>query len=147
MKKYTILLIGAGAAIAFWLYRKKKAAENLQVFFKDLFIKKGRGTVVPDIFARFNIINGSSAALSVRSLTGEIFVNGISVSSVQQLERLTIPGNSVAVLTVKIVTPVLNLAQLAYNLATNKKQLKIKFEGNINSSGVLIPISEELKVI
>ena len=146
MKKYLPIILTGAAAIFFYFFSRTQAAKNLKIYFRDLQLKKIKGKVLPEIFARFTINNGSNTPLSINSIVGDITVNGSALSSVSQFEKMTIPANSASVLNLKIQTPALNVAQVVYSMFGKKQSVTVGFEGTVNSNGILIPISQSVKM-
>jgi len=141
------LVIGGAIAI-FYILRKSGSAKTLRIYFRDIIFRPKSGFNLPDIYARFNVINGSPTTLTLDSLTGDIFINGVVLSSVSQLQKQDFSPNSETVISIKVATPgaqaVLSLLQL---LREKTKGITVSFEGNVRSEGVIIPISKSIKLI
>lgn len=144
MKKALPFILTGAAVLLFYFYSKGAAAKNLKVYFKDIYTKKIKGQLFPAIYARFTINNGANTPLTVNSIVGDITVNGNAFSSVSSFDKYTIAANSSSVLTLKIETPVTSVAQLVYNLLTRKEKINVRFEGTVNSTGVVMPISQSI---
>jgi LEA14-like dessication related protein len=145
MKRNTIIILGVVAAAGLYFFMRGKAAKRLQVAFYDLKLGEIKGLKIPDIFARFKIINPTSTPLSVNSIAGEVFLNNILFSSVSNLDKAQIPGNSETLYSVKI-TPGLSAFYALYNLIKNKKNADIVFKGTVNTTGVVLPINEAVSL-
>jgi len=144
MKK-SFLFIGVGAAILLYLLSKKSAAKNLKVYFQTLSVKKSRGFNFPTIQAVFRIVNPTSSTLTIDSIAGDINVNGKFLSSLSQTETLTIAANSETLYTINIKTPIFNaLSTLVELVKARSKNIKVSFDGTVNSGGILLPISETI---
>jgi LEA14-like dessication related protein len=141
MKKYLpFIVIAAGAA--FYFLSKGGAAKKLRIYFKDLNFGKSTGWKIPDVFARFRIVNPTNTALTVDSIAGDIFVNKNLLASIQNLGKVTIPANSEIIYPIKIQTSAFNVLNTVYQFIKNKEKVNIYFEGTVNSSGLALPIKQ-----
>lgn len=145
MKNKSFIFIGLGAAVLLYILSKKSAAKNLKVYFQTIGFKKGKGLNLPTVQAVFRIINPTNSTLTIDSIAGDILVNGSLLSSLSQIDKLNIPGNSESLYTVNIKTPVFNVLSTVYMLFKNKtKKLNIEFTGSVNSGGIIIPINQNV---
>ena len=97
---------------------------------------------VPEIFARFNVINPTNTPLSITSIAGQINLNGYQFTTVQNLEKTNIPANTTTIYSVKVNAPGITALLAVYKLIKNKQDAEIEFSGTINTTGVVIPIKE-----
>jgi LEA14-like dessication related protein len=146
MKRNALIIGGIIAAVAAFYFFRIKAAKKLQVYFKDITVGNITGLKIPDIFARFRIINPTDTALDVKSVAGSIYLNGKLLTSINNLQKQTIAPNSEDIYSLKIVTPPLNLVLAIVSLIRNKKTAEITFEGVVNTSGFAIPVKESVNV-
>jgi hypothetical protein len=146
MKKILPFILTGGAIILFYFLNKKATADRLKVIFKNIHFKKSTGAALPDIFAEFLLINGTNTPLSITSIVGDIFINGKSLSTIQYLQKLDIPANSTSTLNIKVITPILSLLSVAYNLIIRKQKFSATFKGTLNSNGILLPIEQDITV-
>jgi len=146
MKKALPIILTGAAAIFLYFVSKANAAKKLKIYFRDLSTKKIPGQILPSIFVRFNINNGSNTPITVNSIVGDIFVNNNPLGSVSNFDKFTIAANSQSIYSVKIDAPITSIAQTVFNLFKKKQKFSVRFEGNVNSSGVLIPISQKLEL-
>jgi len=142
MKRNTIIILVIAAAAGLYFFTRGKAAQRLQIFFQDIKLGEIKGLKIPDIFARFRVINPSSTPLSINSLAGEIYLNGKLFTTVSNLQKTQIAANTETIYSVKVVTPGLNAFYALYNLIKNKKDAQIEFKGTVNTTGVVLPITE-----
>jgi len=145
MKRNTIIILTVVAAAGLYFFMRGKAAQRLQVAFFDLKLGEIKGLKIPDIFARFKVINPTSTPLSVDSIAGQVFLNNILFSSVSNLEKARIPGNSETIYSVKI-TPGITAFYALYNLIKKKENANIVFKGTVNTTGVALPINEAVSL-
>ena len=142
MKK-SYLFIGIGAAVLLYLLSKSSAAKNLRVYFQTLSLKKPKGLNFPTVQAVFRIVNPTSSTLTIDSIAGDITVNNKFLSSLSQIDPISIPANSETLYTINIKTPILNALQTIVSLFKSKsKSFKVDFVGTVNSGGILLPINE-----
>lgn len=144
MKKATWWIVGGAAAIGLYFLMRGKAAKRLQVYFKDIKIGEIKGVKIPDIFARFRVINPTSTPLSVDSIAGSIYLNGNLFTDVSNLQKQSIPGNSETIHSVKVSAPGLSAFLAIYNLIKKRQDAEIEFRGTVNTTGFAIPINESV---
>lgn len=144
MKKYLPYIAGGVAFIALYFITRGRAAKKLLINFKDITIGKIEGVKIPDIYVRFNVINPTNTPLSITSIAGQIFLNGYQFTTVQNLEKASIPANTTTVYSVKVSPPGLTAFLAIYKLIKDKKDAIIEFRGSVNTTGVIIPINEEV---
>jgi hypothetical protein len=143
MMKKSFLYIGIGAAVLLYLLSKSSAAKNLKVYFQTLSLKKPKGLNFPTVQAVFRIINPTSSTLTIDSIAGDITVNNKFLSSLSQIDPISIPANSETLYTINIKTPIFNALQTIVSLFKSKsKSFKVDFVGTVNSGGILLPINE-----
>ena len=103
MKKQ-FLFIGIGAAILLYFLSKSSAAKNLKIYFQTLSLKKSKGFNFPTVQAVFRIVNPTSSTLTIDSIAGDITVNDKFLSSLSQIDPISIPANSETLYTINIKT-------------------------------------------
>lgn len=141
MKKILpFLLIGGAAALYFM--SKAGAAKKIKVYFKDVYFGKITGWRLPDIFARFRIVNPTNTALSITSLAGDLYFNKSQLASIQNLEKIDIPANSEIEYKIKIEGSPLQLATTLWSYFKSKQKITLSFDGSVNSGGIVIPIKQ-----
>lgn len=141
MKKYLPIIFVAGAA-ALYFISKGSAAKKIRVYFNDLSLGKSSGFRLPDILARFRIVNPTNTPLTVDSIAGDIFLNKNLLASIQNLTPITIPANSEILYPIKINLSAFNIINTVYNLIKNKQKINVYFDGTVNSSGVAFPLKQ-----
>jgi LEA14-like dessication related protein len=144
MKKYGVYIATVIGAVALYFLSKAQAGKQVKVYFNSLSLGKVKGLNLPEILAKFRIVNPTNTPLSVRSLAGDIFVNDSQFASLQQNEPLEIPANNEVIYTVKLQVPALSILTTVLPLLKSKKKIKITYTGTINSMGILIPISDTI---
>jgi LEA14-like dessication related protein len=146
MKKYLPFIVIGAAGLALYFISKGSAAKKLIINFKDITVGKIEGVRIPDIFVRFRIVNPTSTPLTVKSIAGQIFLNGNLFTTVQNLELVNIPSNTETIYQVKVSPPGLTAFLSLYKLIKNKQNADIQFRGTINTTGVSLPINESVNV-
>ena len=142
MKFSYLLPIGAGA-VALYFWSKAQAGKNIKVYLSG--VSLGRGSnVIPDIFAKFRIVNGSNTPITLKSIVGDLFVNDKQIASVSNTESFDIPANKEVFYSVKVSANVLSLISIVTNLIKAKQRIKVAFNGTINTTGLTIPIEQTI---
>lgn len=140
MNKTTGLLLLASAGVILFFLSRKNAAKFIKAYFLTVDIQRGQ------FIAKFKIVNPSNTPVEIKGITGEIYVNGKLLAMVNNFIATTIPANNQIIYPIKIETTGLSLATTIYSLFKNRQPLKFNFEGNINTTGVLVPIKQEIKL-
>ena len=142
MKKLLPFIL-IGGAVVFYFLSRGGTAKRIRVYFKDLTFGKMSG-LIPEIFARFRIVNPTNTPVSVDSIAGDIYFNQQQLASVQNLSRINIPANSEIVYPIKIQVSAISVLTTIYRFIKNKERLKITFDGSINTTGIVIPIQQTI---
>ena len=146
MKK-SYIFAGIGAAIVLYLLSKSSAAKNLRIYFQTIGLKKPTGLNFPTVTATFRILNPTSSTLTIDSLAGDLMVNDKLLSTLSNIEKITIPAQSESLYTINIKTPIFNaLTTVIQLLKAKTKKIKVTFDGTANSGGLLLPINETIFV-
>jgi LEA14-like dessication related protein len=140
-KTFKLILTVGGIAAIWYLISKARAGKNLRVNFQNLKFGKFTGLTLP-LELSFNIINGSNTPITVNSIVGEIFVNDRILSTVNNLDRFNIPGNSSVVYKTVVQTGGLDVINVVRNLIRNKQRIAVTFKGTVNSTGMMIPVEQ-----
>jgi LEA14-like dessication related protein len=144
MKKSSLIFTAILGAVGLFFYSRMASAKVLKIYFDSLDIGKIKGFSLPDMFAKFKIINPSNTPLSIQALAGDIYFNDQSLAYVSQTEKFTIPANQEIIYKVKITTPILSVLPVLISIIRKKQKIKLTFTGTINSSGVLIPVNNTI---
>jgi LEA14-like dessication related protein len=146
MRKILPIILTLGGALALYYLSRGRAAQKLKIYFKDIIPKIEKGEFLPVLYARFNVINGTNTGLSINSITGDVTINGEAVAAVSMLDKFTVAPNSTSVLSVKIAASPLGAGAVLFRIITKKQAVNAGFEGTVNSGGILIPISQSVKL-
>lgn len=144
MKKSSLIITAVLGAVALFFYSRMASAKSIKVYFSSLDIGKIKGFSLPEMFAKFRIVNPTNTALSVSALAGDIYVNDRPLASISQIEKLEIPAKQEVIYKVKISTPITSALPILISLVKKKQKIKITYSGTINSAGVLIPIEDTI---
>lgn len=144
MKKGTVFIIAGVGAVALYFLSRVKASQTLKVYFDTIKIGKIKGISIPDIFAKFRIVNPSNTPLSVSAIAGDIYINDSQVADVQQTESLVIPARQEVSYSVKIKVNAIQTVFSLISFLKKKQKVKITFDGTINSTGVMIPVKQTI---
>ena len=142
MKLTYLLPIGVGAA-ALYFWSKAQAGKNIKVYLSGLSLSKGSG-VIPDIFVKFRIVNGSSTPVTLKSIVGDLYVNDKQIASVSNTENFLVAANKEVFYSVKVIPNVFTLLSIVTNLIKAKQRIKITFSGTVNTTGLMLPINETI---
>ena len=134
------LSVAAIGAVIFYLSRAA-AGRRLNVSFFGLKLGKFTGFSLP-VEAKFRILNGSNTPVTINSIVGQLFVSGKQLSTVSQVAPFNVPANSDTVYTVNVQTSAFDVINIIRDLIKQKQKLAVTFEGNINSTGINIPIKQ-----
>jgi len=145
MKKSLPFIIAGAGLILFYFLSKAKAGKSLKINFFDISFGSGSGFNVPDLFVRFQIINPSRTPITIDSIVGDLIINNENFATISNVEKFTIPAQQTILYKVKVQIGVLNAFTTLYTLFKNKQKLKVTFNGNVNSSGIMIPINQTLR--
>lgn len=145
MKATYLIPIAAAGAVVLYFMSKAQAGKNIKVYLNNL--KFSGGKILPNAFLEFRVLNGSSTAVTIDSLIGEVFVNGKFFASVSNTDRFTVPANAETFYTVKLTPAGLNLIGIVFSLLKSRQSIIVEFNGTINSTGALIPVQQKINVL
>lgn len=140
-KTFKLILTVGGIAAVWYFISKARAGKNLRVNFQNLKFGKFTGLSLP-IELSFSIINGSSTPITINSIVGEVYVNDRILSTVNNVDRFDIPGNSSVIYKTKVETGALDAINVVRGLIKDKKRLAVTFKGQVNSTGLMIPVEQ-----
>lgn len=133
----------AGGAVLYFM-SKAQAGKNIKINLSG--VSFSGGTIIPNAFLKFRVLNGTSTGVTLNSLVGEVFVNGKFFATVSNTDKFTIPANSETYYSVKLSPSGLQMIGILYNLIKNKQRVNVEFTGTVNTSGALIPINQKISV-
>ena len=142
MKKTGLYLTAIFGAVALYFFSRGNAVKSLKVYFNSLSLGSTKGFKIPDVLAKFRIVNPTNTPLSVRAIAGDIFVNGKQIASFSQVENLEIPANQEIIYSVTIKPDNVGLIMTIISFLKKKQKIKIDYTGTVNSSGIVLPISD-----
>lgn len=142
MKKTGLYIAGIIGAVGLFFLSRGQAVKSIKVYFDNLSLGKIKGFNLPDVLAKFRIVNPTNTPLSVRAIAGDIFVNGKQIASFRQVENLEIPANQEIIYPVVIKPESVGVIMTVISFLKKKQKIKIDYTGTVNSSGVVIPISD-----
>ena len=146
--------LGIAAGVVLYLMSKKSTAKNLKVLLSNVDFAKQKGLNLPRLILQFRLINPTNQQLTLNALTGDLYINEKLYSTINSLQETTIPANSELMYNVNVDTPIIqsltSLILFFKERLRNKKagkpqdKLNVQFKGNVNSGGIIIPISQTL---
>lgn len=121
-----------GAAAAWWIFRKVKAAKNLEYEIKSI-----RVNFYPDEI-RINTtvkLTNTGAPLNLQRIKGTVTINGKPVGRIDQTLRMVIK-TGVTNLPLNFQTSFTSLSLMTLD----RQKLKINFTGSIEAEGLKLPV-------
>jgi LEA14-like dessication related protein len=145
MSKKFKMLIGLGVAgLALYFLSRGSASKKLIVNLSGLTFGKGSILSAPPVYLNFSIINPTNTSITVKNITGQVLVNDKYLSDVSSLQNLKIAANAESTMQVTAKISYLSILPFLKDILTKKQKYKVTFKGNVNSSGVLIPIEQTI---
>lgn len=146
MKPGKLLLFGVVGLFVYSLIAKAQAGKKLNVMFRTLRILKPSGLNLPTIQAIFSLQNPSSQQIILKSIVGDLYLNGKHLSNVSDFKQITIPANNEIDLPINIKIGLFDVLSNIKNLINSKKKFAVSFEGNVNAENIVIPIKQTISV-
>lgn len=134
--KYEKKMIGLAilAAAAWWIFRKVRAAMELQYRIKKIRINFYTDSL--RIATDLELTNLTRNYINLEAVTGTLSINGKPVATINQVLKISIrPGMTVLPLNFEIKLD--DIRQLAF---IDRSKLKFNFTGLLKAEGVKIPI-------
>jgi len=134
--KYEKKMIGLAilAAAAWWIFRKVRAAMELQYRIKKIRINFYTDSL--RIATDLELTNLTRNYINLEAVTGTLSINGKPVATINQVLKISIrPGMTVLPLNFEIKLD--DIRQLAF---IDRSKLKFNFTGSLKAEGVKIPI-------
>jgi len=122
------------AAAAWWIFRKVRAAMELQYRIKKIRINFYTDSL--RIATDLELTNLTRNYINLEAVTGTLSINGKPVATINQVLKISIrPGMTVLPLNFEIKLD--DIRQLAF---IDRSKLKFNFTGSLKAEGVKIPI-------
>ncbi|MFN9302390.1 MAG: hypothetical protein ACK6DA_06410 [Candidatus Kapaibacterium sp.] len=134
--KYEKKMIGLAilAAVAWWIFRKVRAAMELQYRIKKIRINFYTDSL--RIATDLELTNLTRNYINLEAVTGTLSINGKPVATINQVLKISIrPGMTVLPLNFEIKLD--DIRQLAF---IDRSKLKFNFTGSLKAEGLKIPI-------
>lgn len=140
-----ILLLGA--AFLFYQYTKKQAVVNRYYAGIRVQIASAR-QVGNDIVVTFRIQNPNSNTVVIRSLVGDVFINGGKVGNAGSFQTINVLGNAETYVPINVrINALQSVAVLANMITAKNKKIVIKFVGTINVNNIATPLNLSYKML
>lgn len=143
MKAGNVILLAGALLGGYYFFDKSKQRQytsGLRMQITGVRIQNAR------LVISFNIQNPNSAPTVVRSIVGDVSINGKRVGRVQAFKTVTIAGNAQSPLDVevglKLINTITTLAQLTQGVAGST----IKFSGTVNADNKPIQVEVQYEV-
>lgn len=140
-----ILYIGAAiAAIYFW--GKSRLGNNVKVIFRG--ISFTGGLIKPRLNLRFGVQNPTDTTAEIRSIVGNVEINGQTVADVSSFIQLKIAANSETIVPIVADPSAIGIVSQIwkYLQASARDKVTVKFNGTANIDGVNIPIESSATI-
>lgn len=137
----TAIFLGAGALIAYSLYRKSAAAGDL-VFYAKGIRSLDWDSGSPIIVLNLGIANTSNQSFDVNALAGELWTNNTYIGYVSSFNRIVVNAVSEGVIPIRIQLSMIGLVSELINGITNgtwTQNLELDLKANIDNLVVTIP--------
>lgn len=150
MKPLIAIALAGGA---FWLYSKitKGAAlQSLDVRIADLDVKcAGFLCTQPQLSIGLLTTNPTDTEINLRSVTGNVTVNGQFIGNVTSLNNKPIPGNSQLMYPVSVSLSLGQVLSEAMSIIKGEKGIaaNVRFKGTANVEGLNYPIDLGYKIV
>ena len=92
MKKFPWILVVVGGAAALYFISRGSVAKNFKTVLRK--VKIGGKILQPKIFLTFGIQNPSGGSATIRSLIGDVLINGNKVANVSSFTSIKIEPNA-----------------------------------------------------
>ena len=143
MKK-GLLVILAGATALYFIAKKSLSSKLL--FQIDNLGSKGKW-YNPIIVISLRVLNPSNQSAKLNSITGELFLNGKLISNVTSFVPQNISAKAESIIKLEAQPGITGAASLLLDILQNKKAgYKIKFDGNANVDGIVVPINQSFAI-
>lgn len=143
MKRNIFWILGGAAAL--YLISRLSFAKKANFILES--VKPSGYLIQPTLTITFKVQNPTNQKIKVRSIVGNIEVNGKFLSYVSSFGFQTIEANSESTLIIKTTPTVIGVFNTIREIFTQPiKNLKFRFTGNANVDGVVIPIEQTLNL-
>lgn len=150
MRASTVITIGAGAFLLWWLFRRGRALQSFgnQVNVRLINVKFKRLTLFNvEVALIMEIINPSGQSVGIDSIAADVKLDGSSFGKVNMLTPFTIPANGTQKIEVPILISNTSIIPNLVNIAQNITRLKADITGSINVRGLgPVPFTQNIGV-
>lgn len=145
--KYGLFIIGG--LFVWQLFQKSQAGKRLNVFFRGIGLKNSSG-IIPTVVANFAVQNTSNQKITIKSISGDLTVNGKYLANISQFSPIVIQPNSETILPINIKAGIISIIDQIVPILKKKtgtKNFVADFNGTVNADGFVIPVSETVKIV
>jgi LEA14-like dessication related protein len=143
MKKLLPLLLTAGGLfLAIRYFNKARTAKILNIKLRNIKLQPiSQAAIV------LEIINPTNTDISFTSITGDVLINDIAISTLNYQQPTIINANSSKTISLRIKINPLELAKFAAtSLLSRTKINMVKFVANVSGEGLNIPVMLEQQI-
>lgn len=95
----------------------------------------------------FIVSNNDSQPIEIKSVVGEVYLNGIKFGNVERFEPITIKPNAKTYVDVSIRLMALQIAKIIEQFMNEKVKIIFSFTGSINVNDRPTPIQVNYKIV
>jgi len=145
MNKTTYYIIGAVAAL-WYFFRLNKASTSAKINLVNLKLKKSSGISLPTIVMDFSIQNPTNFPINALGIVGDVYLNGSFLSSVVNLNKVTIAARSETIYPVEVRTNIMDAITNISALIKDNKNIRVTAEMNVNIDNILYPFKVDRQI-
>lgn len=150
MRASTVITIGAGAYLLWWLFRRGRALQSFgnQVNVRLINVKFKRLTLFNvEVALIMEIINPSGQSVSIDSIAADVKLDGSNFGKINMIAPFNIPANGTQKIEVPILISNTSIIPNLVNIAQNITRLKADITGSINVRGLgPVPFTQNIGV-
>lgn len=150
MTTRNVLLIGGAAVAAYFLFQGGSTAYATSTLnFVPRMPEIKFDGITPVVNFKMDIQNPTSRRLTLRSIFGNLYINGQYSGAVSGVSQVEILPNAVTPITLQVRLSVLSLGTQLYDVIRGNSPLQatVTFEGTANYEGVPLPLKLSYKIV
>jgi len=147
-KNYIYIIIAAAAAAGYFIYRKSQFAKNLVFRLSD--VQPDSNLKDPKIIISISVSNPTNQRATIKAITGTVYLDNKEISIVNTTTTQIIEPTSDSIIRIVAKPQIFGILtfikKLLYKSKRDKIDRTVKFVGNVNVDGVLLPIDESIRL-
>jgi LEA14-like dessication related protein len=129
-------------AVGVYFWGKSQAGKKLKITIDSIKFDKLNFAFQPTFTVNFLLTNNSNFSLNINSLFGDVYLNGVKISTVSENSTINVPANKSINFPVSVSVSLVDTILEIERLIRNGDRLNIKFVGVVNAEGLNFPINE-----